>query len=137
MRILAIDFGRVRTGVAICDVSETIASPLCVVPSVQREVLYNELCVIVRRQQPGLIVVGRPLRTDGVKSEMALAAEAFAKKLQEMTGVEVQLYDERFTTVIAAQRLHANEKSAKKQKKIIDAAAAAVLLQNFIDGRKK
>ena len=119
MKILAIDYGIARTGVATCDPLETIASPLCVIPSYNHEKLVAEL-----------------LRTDGNKSEMAEKCEVFAAELRELTGMDVESVDERFTTVIASQHLHANSINAKKQKKTIDAAAAAVLLQGYIDSRK-
>ena len=82
------------------------------------------------------MIIGKPLRTDGNKSEMAEKCETFAAELRELTGMEIESVDERFTTVIASQHLHANSINAKKQKKTIDAAAAAVLLQGYIDSRK-
>ena len=137
MKILAIDYGIARTGVATCDPLETIASPLCVIPSYNHEKLVAELLRVIKESGAQKLIIGKPLRTDGNKSEMAEKCEAFAVELRELTGMDVESVDERFTTVIASQHLHANSINAKKQKKTIDAAAAAVLLQGYIDSRKE
>lgn len=137
MRILSVDYGVARTGIAICDETEVLATPLYSIPSYNEQKLLSELLTVIKDQKAELIIVGKPLRTDGKNSEIALKAERFARILQEESGVDVQLYDERFTTVIASKKLHANEKSTKKQRSLIDAAAAAVLLQDFIDKRHR
>ena len=136
MKILAIDYGIARTGVATCDPLETIASPLCVIPSYNHEKLIAELLRVIKESGAQKLIIGKPLRTDGNKSEMAEKCEAFAAELRELTGMDIESVDERFTTVIASQHLYANSINAKKQKKTIYAAAAAVLLQGYIDSRK-
>ena len=108
MKILAIDYGIARTGVATCDPLETIASPLCVIPSYNHEKLIAELLRVIKESGAQKLIIGKPLRTDGNKSEMAEKCEAFAAELRELTGMDVESVDERFTTVIASQHLHAN-----------------------------
>lgn len=137
MKIIALDFGKARTGVAVCDKSEILASPYCVIPSYNYEKLLEKLKVVIPESGAEMILVGKPLRTDGKNSEMAENAEKFAKDVAELSGLPVEMLDERFTTVIASRQLHANSKSSKQQKNLIDAAAAAVLLQGYIDSRKK
>lgn len=132
MKILAVDYGMARTGLAECDVMQTIATPIRSVPSWDEQKLLDEICAVVKDHRIELIVVGRPLRTDGQSSDMASKAEAFAQKLKELTGKPVDMLDERFTTVIASKRLHENAHKAKDQRSVIDAAAAAVLLEDYI-----
>lgn len=136
MKILAIDFGKARTGLAICDKAEILASPLCVIPSYNIQKLFDELAQVISVQEPDLILVGKPVRTDGRVSDFAIEVDKLSEELATITDIPIEMYDERFTTVIATQKLHANKMKAKSQRAIIDAAAAAVLLQSYIDRKK-
>ena len=86
MKILAIDYGVARTGVATCDPLETIATPLCVIPSYNHEKLIAELLRVIKESGAQKLIIGKPLRTDGNKSEMAEKCEAFAEELQGWYG---------------------------------------------------
>ena len=137
MRILAVDYGTVRTGLAISDPTGLIATPFGVFPGYDAEKLAGKSCEVVCEKKVTGIIMGMPVRTDGKKSEMQEKILSFAELLSVKTGINIEFVDEKFTTVIASQKLHQNNKNAKQQKKIIDAAAAAVLLQDWLDSRRK
>lgn len=138
MRIMAVDYGAVRTGIAVCDASETIASPVCVIriPAVNEDGLLQAVAAKAAELTAERIVVGNPLRTDGRDSEMSERASAFACRLAEKSGITTELADERFTTLIASRSLRQAGKDSRRQRACIDAAAAAVLLQDYIDARR-
>ena len=133
MRVLAIDYGLARTGVALSDPTGTIASPYRVIPSRNYEKLLEEVGAVIGQVQPQTVILGFPNRTDGAESEMCLRVRSFADDLTRRFGVTPTLRDEKYTTVIAAQKLHDNGVRAKEQRSSIDAAAAAVLLQDYLD----
>ncbi len=133
MRILAIDYGMARTGIAVSDPTGLIATPYQVIPSRNYEKLLNAVGEIFTNLSPDKVILGYPGRTDGAKSEMCERVERFREELFKRFGVDVELIDEKYTTVIASQMLHAGGTKAKDQRKTIDAAAAAVLLQGYLD----
>ena len=133
MRILAIDLGTARTGIALCDKLGVLASPYCVLETAGEKKLAAEILEIAEKEQAEKILLGKPVRTDGKVSEMQQKAEAFAEFLQKRTALPVELFNEAYTTVLATQKLHEAEISSKEQKKNIDSAAAAVLLQSYLD----
>ena len=131
MRYLAIDYGQKRTGVAICDEKERIASPLTVITG-QRD-LVSRIAEITEREQAGGIVVGLPLNMDGSEGKAAKIARKFGARLAEAVGVQVLFHDERLSSFDAEQKLIEADLSRKKKKKRIDAVAAASILQSFLD----
>ena len=133
MIILAIDYGTQRTGVAICDPMGILASPVGVLQMGSQKKLANEIAGIAKERRAEKIILGLPLRTDGTKGDKAQVCEHFAAVLRQATGLPVELYDERFTTVAAHQALHASGKRIKEHKKIVDAVAAVILLQSYLD----
>jgi putative holliday junction resolvase len=126
VRILAVDYGSARTGLAVCDETETIASPLEVVSRVGTAAGMETLLAIVARERPGLIVVGLPRTPSGALGSQAQAATAFAGRLRARVDVPVQMEDERFTTTIA------KEVAGRSS---LDARSAAVLLQGLLQQR--
>ena len=136
MRVMAIDYGMARTGIALSDPTGLIASPYQVIPSRNYEKLLSGIGQVLTEVSPDQVILGYPGRTDGVKSEMCERVERFREALKTRYGIEVELVDEKYTTVIASQMLHAGGIRVKEQRKNIDAAAAAVLLQGYLDGRK-
>ena len=133
MILLGIDYGQQRTGVAVCDPMGILASPLCVIEATGRRKLVAQLCELAKERQAGKFILGLPLRTDGSKGDKALECEALAEALRQQSGLPVQLWDERFSSVQAHQNLSAAGVRAKNRKHIIDAAAAVVILQSFLD----
>ena len=133
MRVLAIDYGMSRTGIAVSDPTGLIASPYKVIPSKNYEKLLLGIGEVLSEVASEKVILGYPGRTDGTKSEMCERVERFREEIKNRFGVEAELIDEKYTTVIASQMLHAGGVKAKEQRKTIDAAAAAVLLQGFLD----
>ncbi|HVH51523.1 MAG TPA: Holliday junction resolvase RuvX [Gaiellaceae bacterium] len=120
MKVLALDFGSARTGVAVSDATGAIARPLCVVKRAD----IDEIATIARDQQVSEIVVGHPLTLRGDRGEQAHATERFAAKLRRAVDVPVVLFDERFTTDLAQQTPSDTAE---------DARAAAHLLSSYLE----
>ena len=123
MRVMALDFGSARTGVAVSDPTGIIARPLCVVERAATEAGLAELAQLVRDQEPERIVVGHPLTLRGQRGEQARATERFADALRGVVDVPVLLFDERFTTDLAQQTPSGSQ---------LDARAAAHLLSGYL-----
>jgi putative Holliday junction resolvase len=123
MKVLALDYGSARTGVAVSDPTGTLARPLCVVRKAAEESGLKELAELIRSEQVERVVVGMPLTMRGEHGEQARATEAFVTRLAEVVEVPVETYDERFTTDLA-QRLPAQADE--------DARAAAHLLTSYL-----
>ena len=123
MRILALDHGAVRTGVAICDETATLARPLTVLDRVETEAGFAALLALVRSEAPGCVVVGLPVSLDGREHDQARRARAFAARLAAAVDLPVELYDERYTSRLADQR------GGRAPR---DARAAATLLEEYL-----
>lgn len=132
---MGIDYGLRRIGIALSDATHLIAKGYETINWNGRDIDWalNRISEIIKEQDVTDIVLGRPLRTDGTKSETEEKVEAFAGLLTETAGLPIHYIDERFTTVIASQYLHAAGKKADKHKKVIDQVAAEVLLQDWLD----
>ncbi len=123
MKVLALDYGSARTGVAVSDPTGLIARPLCVVERAGTEAGLAELVRLVREEQPEQVVVGLPLTLRGNRGEQAQETEAFADKLRALLEIPVLLFDERFTTDLAQQTPSDSS---------LDARAAAHLLSGYL-----
>ena len=141
MRIVGLDVGERRIGVAVSDVTRTLARPLGVLRSAGLEtdavrVAAGEIARLAR-EEGGVasVVVGLPRRLDGTPTEMTRRVERFARRLEEKTAVPVALQDERLSSREAESRLALREKDWRVRKARLDAAAAAVILQDYLDGR--
>jgi len=131
MRYLAIDYGTKRTGLAICDAAETIASPLSVLYG-QKELL-NKIAEIVKKENVDAIVLGLPLNMSGTESSQTKLARKFAEQLKERLSIPVHLQDERLSSFGAEEKLAPAEFTRGKRKKRIDAVAAAEILDAFLE----
>ncbi len=136
MKILAVDYGRVRTGLAVCDPSEMLATPLAVVRETDPERLAQSVAETAKAQGARQIVVGHPVNMDGTEGESAQRARQFASLLKTQSALPVVLRDERGTTVTAHQYLNKTDTRGKKRKAVVDAVAATIILQNYLDYRK-
>ena len=123
MKVLALDYGAARTGVAVSDATGTIARPLGVVMRAASEAGLVELVALVREHGPERVVVGMPLTLRGERGEQALETETFVVALREAVPVPVETYDERFTTALASRGGGAADE---------DARAAAHLLESYL-----
>ena len=136
MIILAVDLGKARTGIAICDKTELLASPLEQISEKNTEVLLDKISTIALERKAELIVVGLPKNMDGSEGESAKNARDFAQKLREKSGIDVKMQDERGTTITAHKYLNATNTRGKKRKNVVDSVAATIILQSFLDSRK-
>lgn len=137
MIILSADLGHARTGLAICDKSELLASSLCVIEERNDDRLIKKIADAAAENKAELLVIGLPKNMDGTEGESARRARAFAQKLSEMTGLECVMQDERGTTITAHAYLSAGEVYGKKRKQKVDAVAACIILQDYLDAKKK
>ncbi len=137
-RILALDWGERRFGIARCDETQTLATPLetLVRREGKRFPMPRFLEIVAEAEAVG-VIVGLPLGLDGGEKENAVAARELAELVAQRTTLPVELVDERFTTVAALDAIREVGGSTRGRKGDVDALAASILLQGFLDGRKK
>lgn len=137
MRIMAVDLGLARTGLAISDPGEQLASPVCTVEQYyQPERMATRVAEEAKKQGAACIVVGHPRNMDGSRGESARRAEEFAEYLKQAAGVPVELWDERMTTVSAIGYLNETDVRGKKRKAVVDTVAATIILQDYLEHRR-
>lgn len=136
MIIMSVDRGKARTGIAYSDKGESFAFPLTVITEYNAERLCDKICEEAKKIQAELIVVGLPRRTDGSLGDAAEECKALGLSIAEKSGIEVQMYDERFTTVSAHAALNATDTRGKKRKAVVDAVAATMILEDYLKFRK-
>lgn len=137
MRIMGIDYGDARTGVAISDLLCTIAGSATVVPSRNREKAVADIVRLTKENQVGEIVVGLPRNMDGSEGSRAQLCREFAELLKEATGLPVAMWDERRTTVEAHNILSQHNYHGKKRKETVDAVAATLILEGYLEFKKR
>ncbi len=131
MRVLGVDLGSVRVGIALSDPGGILASPLAVLPRAPD--LHDRLLSLVEEHEVGAVVFGLPRSLDGRERKAAGAVRAEVRALVERISVPVHLQDERFSTVVAHGGLAAAGRTARQRRGSVDASAAAVLLQTWLD----
>jgi putative holliday junction resolvase len=149
VRILALDYGRSRIGVALADTAVGLAQPLCTLERINRNEDMRRLREMAREHGVKQIVVGLPLRLDGTRGEMAEEAEGFANRLRKQIGVPVEMVDERLSSweaerlleEVQGRVLKAPVTAGRPAKKVlgrlgVDAVAAAVILKEFLERRQ-
>lgn len=136
MVILSVDYGRVRTGLAVCDKNEVIASPVAVIKEVRQEILAEKIAAAAKEHHAEQIVLGLPRNMDGSEGESARNVRAFRELLLEKTGLEVVLRDERCTTVTAHGYLNDTDTRGKKRKAVVDSVAAVIILEDYLRYRR-
>ena len=136
MIIMSVDYGDSRTGIAICDRSEMLAVPVCVIAEKYPPKLIEKIRTIAEERKPEQIVVGYPINMDGSVGARAEKCGEFAKMLGETLGIETICRDERCTTISASRLLSEADVWGKKRKAAIDAVAATEILQQYLDYRR-
>jgi len=131
MRYLAIDHGLKRTGLAICDAGEMMASPLCVLRG--HKDTMSKIAQVVSREEVEAIVLGLPLNMDGSEGGQAKKVRAFARQLERQVQIPIHFQDERLSSFGARERLESTDLSHGKRRGLLDAVAAAEILQSFLD----
>lgn len=133
MRVMAVDPGTVRCGIAVCDWLGMLATPVGVIRVKDGRELPAAIAAKAAELEAGLIIVGYPVSMDGTIGPRALAAEKLAEQVRAVTDLEVRLFDERLTSAEAEDLLKEAGKTIKESKDMRDAAAAAVLLTWWLD----
>ncbi len=134
-RVIGIDMGAARVGIAISDPSRSLASGYGFLQFTSYKVLVENLMTIAGKEGVGEFVIGLPLNMNGSKGFMTNKAEKLAETLKEQTKHPINFMDERLTTVEAARQIHASGRKVKKGR--IDEVAATIILQAFLDGKKR
>ena len=137
MRILAIDHGTKRMGIAISDELGMIAQPLEFIPAEPFTDFLNRLKEIISEKQIELILVGMPRNMNGSYGPAALKVQEFVDALKDAVTVPIQTLDERLTSVQAHRLLTEAEVGGRQRKGKVDKSAAAILLQSYLDGRSE
>lgn len=136
MKIMCVDYGDSRTGLAMCDEGEILASPLETVFEKDFERCVSQVANIAAAKKAALIVVGDPVNMNGTHGPRSEKCALFAEKLRELVEVEVVMWDERSSTVTAISYMNDINKRGKKRKAVLDQAAAAVILESYLNYRK-
>ncbi len=136
MKIMAVDFGDARTGLAICDPTEFLASPVGVIEERNFERCIEKVGCAVKEHDAKEVVVGYPKNMNGTIGERAEKCDLFSKKLAELVDVPVKLWDERNTTVSAHNYLNQTNTRGKKRKAVVDAVAATIILESYLQFKK-
>lgn len=137
MRVMGIDYGDARTGVAFSDLLCSIVGSTTVVPSRNHEKAVLDLVRLARENEVGEIVVGLPKNMDGTEGPRAELCRAFAQELGQATGLPVAMWDERRTTVEAHNILSAHNYHGTKRKNTVDAVAASLILEGYLAYKKR
>lgn len=137
MKILAVDLGRVRTGVAVSDLTGLIASPVGTITERDTEKLADMIVGMAKEHGVSEIVVGHPRNMDGTRGESARLAESFAELLAKKTGLPVKLWDERLTTMSAIGILNETNVRGRKRKEVVDTVAATLILQDYLNSKRE
>ena len=137
MKIMAVDYGDARTGIAVCDRTEFLASPVGTIEERKFETLVSKVAYMAKQYEVGEIVVGLPLNMNGSKGPRAEKAELFANALNQATEIPVNMWDERSTTVSAHNILNETDVRGKKRKAVVDTVAATIILEAYLEFRRK
>lgn len=136
MKIICVDYGDSRTGLAMCDDNEILASPLETVFEKDFDRCAERVAEIARSKKAALIVVGDPVNMNGTRGPRSEKCGQFAEKLRGLVDVDVVMWDERSSTVTAISYMNDVNKRGKKRKAVLDQAAAAVILESYLSYRK-
>ena len=136
MKILAVDYGDARTGLAVCDAGEMLASPVGVIHEWNRDRVLAAVARAAAEQRVEEIVVGNPLNMDGSAGPRPQLCHELGAALQQLVEVPVVYWDERGTTVTATRYLNVTDTRGKKRKNVVDAVAATIILESYLNWRR-
>ena len=137
MKVLAVDYGDARTGIAVSDLLCSIVGTTTVIHSRNQDKTLREIVTLVKEKEVGEVVMGLPRNMDGSEGPRAQLCREFAQKLEQELGMPVVLWDERRTTVEAHQILSDHNYHGKKRKNTVDAVAASLILEGYLGFRKR
>ena len=136
MIIMSVDYGDVRTGIAVSDRLETFAHPVEVIKCDYAPKVIKRICTLIQEKAPELIVVGYPKNMNASEGARAEKCKSFCEELEKASNIKCVLWDERLTTVSAHGYLNATNTRGDKRKNIVDAVAATIILQDYLDYRR-
>lgn len=136
MVIMSVDLGKARTGLAICDKSEMLASPLGMIEDRNLDRVAGKIASYVKDRKVEMLVIGLPKNMDGTEGESAQNARSFAQQLEELCNIPTVMQDERGTTITAHSFLNTTDTRGKKRKKVVDTVAATIILEDYLNFRK-
>lgn len=136
MRIMALDIGEVRCGIAISDPRESIATPVCVLPTAEVRSQAASFRRVLEDWEPELIVSGLPLSMDGKRGRQADAIRAIAQEISARTGLPLEFSDKRLSSSEAKRAMRAQGMSEREMRGKVDMIAASLFLQSWLDARK-
>lgn len=136
MVILAIDYGDARTGLAVCDKEELMAFPVGVIREWSLEKTAQRAAEEAAQLGAEEIVVGNPLNMNGTAGERSQLCHRFGILVGELSGLPVTMWDERQSTMAAARYLNATDTRGKRRKSMVDAVAATIILEGYLNWRK-
>lgn len=138
MKILAVDYGDSRTGLATCDPTEFLTTPITPQITVKaRNKVASQICAVAADIQAELIVIGLPLNMDGTEGERAVKSRKLAKTVELWSGLPVRMWDERQTTCAAADLLDESGTFGSRRKAILDSVSATVILDDYLAWRRE
>ena len=136
MIIMSVDLGKARTGIAVSDSSESFAFPKTVITEYNTEKLVEKISSLALENKAELIVVGLPKNMDGSVGSRAEECKEISEKIQNTSGINVVMWDERCTTISAHTALNYTDTKGKKRKQVVDAVAAVIILEDYLQYRK-
>ncbi|MCD6177125.1 MAG: Holliday junction resolvase RuvX [Candidatus Cloacimonetes bacterium] len=132
-RLMGIDFGTVRIGIALSDPLQIISQPFKVIPNTENTI--SEICKIIKSEKVGKIILGLPLNLDGEDTKKTLEVRKFSEMLESNIDIPVIFWDERYTTVEANEYLKQMGYNIAKSKKVIDKVAASIILKSYMENQ--
>ncbi|MCL2053243.1 MAG: Holliday junction resolvase RuvX [Oscillospiraceae bacterium] len=136
MVIMSVDYGESRTGLAVCDAGEILASPLAVIEEKNFNRCAEKAAEYAKVAGAELIVIGYPKSMSNAVGERAEKCERLSALIEKLSGLPAELFDERHTTALAHNYLNTVNVRGKKRKAVVDAVAAVIILENYIAFRK-
>ena len=136
MKIMSVDYGDKRTGIAVSDVRGMLASPYCVIDESYRPKLVTKICELINKENIEKLVIGLPRNMDGSYGYRCDECKALGGEIKNACDIEIVFEDERLTTVMAHDVLSINNVRGKKRKETVDAVSAVMILQSYLDKNK-
>ena len=136
MKIMSVDYGDVRTGIASCDKTEFLASPVCMIEERNPQKCAERVAFKAEELRAEEIVIGLPKNMDGSEGFRADACKEFAEMVKDLTAIPVKMWDERRTTITAHNILNETNTRGKKRKAVVDQVAAVIILEGYMEYRK-
>ena len=133
-RLMCIDYGEVRVGIALSDPLQIISNPFTVLSN-NKDTLFQELKSIINAEKVGKIILGLPLNLDGEDTDKTRQVRKFAEELQKAITLPFEFWDERYSTVEANQALKKMGYDSKKSRTVVDKVAAAIILKDYLDSK--